>query len=59
MIAAMVESRTTEAIHFTNRVSIEVHTSSYRSIRGRTVAAAILVDLNPPPRGDPESIPEP
>jgi hypothetical protein len=34
-----------ESIELSNRVVIEVHTSSYRSIRGYTVAAAILDEL--------------
>jgi len=45
MLARMVSSRTAEAIHLSNRVSIEIHTASYRAIRGRTVVAAICDEL--------------
>jgi hypothetical protein len=42
LLADMVLNETAETIHLRNMVSIEVHTSSYRSIRGRTVIAALL-----------------
>jgi hypothetical protein len=40
MLAGLVESRTKEAIHLTNGISIEVHTASFRSVRGYTIVAA-------------------
>jgi len=45
MLARMVESRTAEAIHLTNRISIEVHTASFRSVRGYTIVAAICDEI--------------
>ncbi|MCI0404139.1 MAG: hypothetical protein L0212_11565, partial [Acidobacteria bacterium] len=45
MLAAMVESRTRETLNLSNRVTIEVHTASYRTTRGYTVAAAILDEI--------------
>lgn len=41
----MVKSRNTESIELHNRVTIEVSTSSYRAIRGRTLLAAILDEI--------------
>jgi len=41
MLAAMVASETAETIELINGVSLEVHASSYRSVRGRTLAAAL------------------
>jgi hypothetical protein len=45
MLAALVERRTRDAIYLTNRVVIEVHTASFRSVRGYTVVAAILDEI--------------
>lgn len=45
MLAAMVQSRTREAIHLENRISIEVHTASFRAVRGYTIVAAILDEI--------------
>jgi hypothetical protein len=42
MLAAMVESRTKEALHLRNGVSIEVHTASFRAVRGFTVLFCII-----------------
>lgn len=42
MLAGMVESRTKEAIHLRNGISIEVHTASFRSVRGYSVVFAII-----------------
>lgn len=41
MLARMVESRTAETIRLTNRVVVEVHTASWRTLRGHTLAGAI------------------
>jgi hypothetical protein len=45
MLAKMVHSRTAEAIHLRTGVSIEVHTANFRSIRGRTILAAICDEI--------------
>jgi hypothetical protein len=41
----LVEDRGAEHIDLAGRVSIEVHTSSFRSIRGRTIAACICDEI--------------
>lgn len=46
MLRAMVLDRPTkEAIHLTNGISIEVHTASFRSVRGYTIAAVVLDEI--------------
>jgi hypothetical protein len=40
MLAPLIERETADALDLTNGVSIEVHTSSYRSVRGRTLIGA-------------------
>ena len=48
MLAGLIDERrqpTQEAIHLTNSISIEIHTASYRSIRGRTVIAGLCDEL--------------
>jgi hypothetical protein len=45
MLARMADRRTAEAIHLTNRITIEVHTASYRAVCGYTVVAAILDEV--------------
>ena len=45
MLAAKIERQTSEAIHLSNRVSIEVHTASYRTTRGYTVVGAVLDEV--------------
>ena len=45
MLARMVESRTAEAIHLNNRISIEVHTASFRAVRGYTIVAVIADEI--------------
>ena len=45
LLAPMVESKTSEAIHLVNRVTIEVHTANFRSVRGYTVIAAICDEI--------------
>jgi len=45
MLARMVANRTSESVELRNGVSIEVHTASFRSIRGYTVVAAVLDEV--------------
>ena len=45
MLSRLVTRRTEEAIDLSNGVSIEVHTSSYRAVRGRTVVACICDEI--------------
>jgi hypothetical protein len=45
-LAALVESRTQESITLKNRVSVEVHTSGYRSVRGYTLVAVICDEIS-------------
>src|SRR5439155_17504529 len=45
MLAQLISNRTAESVELTNGVTIEVHTASFRSIRGYTVVAAILDEV--------------
>jgi hypothetical protein len=45
MLAKMVERETSESFELVNRVVIEIHTASYRSIRGYSCAAAICDEV--------------
>jgi hypothetical protein len=45
MLARLIERRTTDAIDLTNNVTIEVHTASFRSVRGYTVVGAVLDEV--------------
>jgi phage terminase large subunit-like protein len=45
MLAAMVRRQTADTIEFTNDFTIEVTTGDRSSVRGRTVAAAILDEV--------------
>lgn len=45
MLAALVTSRTSEALHLTNGISVEVHTASFRTVRGYTIVAAVLDEI--------------
>lgn len=45
MLARMVERETGDEFDLSNRVTIEVGTSSYRAVRGRTLAAALCDEL--------------
>ena len=45
MLRALVERRTAEALHLSNRISIEVHTASFRAVRGYTIIAAICDEI--------------
>jgi len=40
-LAPLVDKQTAEALHLTNGISIEVHTASFRSVRGYTVVCFI------------------
>ncbi len=45
LLRPLIQRRTAEAIHLTSRVTIEVHTASFRAVRGYTVAAAICDEI--------------
>jgi hypothetical protein len=45
MLAAIIEGETQETISLTNRVTIEIHTASFRTIRGYTVVAALCDEI--------------
>ena len=45
MLAALIERKTADAIDLTNRISIETHTASFRTVRGYTIVAALLDEL--------------
>jgi hypothetical protein len=42
LLARLVVSETAESIDLDNRVSIEVHTASFKSVRGRSIAVGLL-----------------
>lgn len=45
MLRSLLEHETAESLELSNGVSIEVHTSSYKSVRGRTLAAALCDEI--------------
>lgn len=45
MLSRMVVSRLKESIELNNRIRIEIHTSSFRAVRGYTIVAAILDEV--------------
>jgi len=45
MLARMIERETADTIDLSNRVSIEIHTASFRSVRGYTVVAALCDEI--------------
>lgn len=45
LLAPLVERRTAEAVHLTTRVTIEVHTASFRAVRGYTIIAAVCDEV--------------
>jgi len=45
MLSATVEAERQEAVDLNNRVTIEVHTASFRTVRGYTIVAALLDEL--------------
>lgn len=57
VLSRMVERDTADGIELNNRVSIEVHTSNYRAVRGRTLLA-LLIDEACYLRSDTHSSPD-
>jgi len=45
MLARMITGRTAESVTLASRVTIEVHTASFRAVRGYTVVAAVLDEV--------------
>ena len=45
MLKALIETERVESIDLTNRITIEVHTCSFRTTRGFTVVAALLDEI--------------
>ena len=45
MLAALVAKETKESIQLTNGIDIEIHTSSFRAVRGYTVVGAICDEI--------------
>jgi hypothetical protein len=45
MLRQMIENVTAEGIWLTNGIVVEIHTASFRSIRGRTVVAAVCDEV--------------
>jgi len=45
LLAPMVEREGQEFIELNNRISVEIHTSSFKSVRGYTVVAALLDEI--------------
>jgi len=46
MLSRLVERKTQETVDLTNQVTIEVHTTSYRSVRGYTLGAVICDEIS-------------
>jgi hypothetical protein len=45
MLARLIERQTADSIDLTNRVTLEVHTASFRAVRGYTVIGAVLDEV--------------
>ncbi len=45
MLAQLIEAERVESVDLTNRISIEVHTASFRTVRGYSIVAALLDEL--------------
>ena len=45
MLSQLIESEKVESIDLTNRITIEVHTCSFRTVRGYTIVAALCDEL--------------
>lgn len=46
MLAALIERKRVESIDLSNKITIEVHTASYRSTRGYSIVAAICDEIS-------------
>jgi hypothetical protein len=44
-LVSLVENETAESVDLSNRVTIEVGTASYKSLRGYTIAAALADEI--------------
>jgi hypothetical protein len=45
MLTQMIESETADSIELSNSITIEIHTASFRSVRGYTVVGALLDEV--------------
>ncbi|WP_245624579.1 terminase large subunit domain-containing protein [Belnapia moabensis] len=45
LLAPLIERQTAEEIELSNRVTIEITSASYRSVRGRTIVAALIDEI--------------
>jgi hypothetical protein len=45
MLSKLVSKRMAESVEFSNRINIEVHTASFRAVRGYTLIGAILDEV--------------
>jgi hypothetical protein len=45
MLAKTIEAQTKETVELSNRVTIEIHTSSFRTVRGYSIVAALCDEL--------------
>jgi hypothetical protein len=45
MLAPLVAQRTNEALRLTNGIDVEIHTASFRSVRGYSIVCAILDEV--------------
>jgi hypothetical protein len=45
MLRQLVVTRTAESVELSNRITIEIHTASFRAVRGYTVVAAICDEI--------------
>ena len=45
MLAQTIEGERQEAIDLSNRVTIEIHTASFRTVRGYTIVAALCDEI--------------
>ena len=45
LLPSMVEARVRETIRLTNGIDVEIHTSSFRSVRGYSIVAAVCDEL--------------
>lgn len=45
MLARLIQRKTTESVELANRMNIEIHSASFRAVRGYTVVAAICDEI--------------